>query len=406
MKVLVYPPTLELGGSQLNAIELAAALAERGHDVAVVAARPGPLAGMLADKGLRLLSLDLPGVRRPAPRAMLALARVVRRERPDIVHAYEAPTALEAFFGTRLARRATVVTSILSMTIPARFPRSIPLVVGTRALAEQASRAGHRSVHLIEPPVDTRRDRPDADMNTDAFLRAHQLNDDRLRIVIVSRLERQLKLEGLERLIAATAPLAADRPVCLVVVGGGTALPLLRQRAEEVNARLGRRAVVLTGPMTDPRPAYAAADVFAGMGGSALRAMAFAKPVVIVGERGFSEVAAPETVQRFLEEGFYGTGDGDLDPERLRRQLDGLLADPERRSRLGAFGRELVCQRFDLGVAAAALEQIYQGATAGRLPAGTELAEAGRALAWIGGLKAKQRVLQWRARRLPRQAHE
>jgi glycosyltransferase involved in cell wall biosynthesis len=406
VKVLVYPPTLELGGSQLNAIELAAALAERGHDLAVVAARPGPLTGLLADKGLRLLSLDLPGVRRPAPRAMLALARVVRRERPDVVHAYEAPTALEAFFGTGLARRAVVVGSILSMTIPARFPRSIPLVVGTSALAAQASRAGHRSVHLIEPPVDTRRDRPDADVDTGAFLRRHRLDDDRLRIVIVSRLERQLKLEGLERLIAAAAPLAGDHPVRLVVVGGGTALPLLRQQGEEVNARLGREAVVFTGPLTDPRPAYAAAHVVAGMGGSILRGMAFAKPVVVLGERGFSQVVAPETVQGFLDEGFYGTGDGDLDPEPLRRQLDGLLADPERRSRLGSFGRALVCDRFDLGVAAASLEGIYQRAMAGRHLAGAELAEAGRALAWIGGFKAKQQLLQWRARRLPGQAHE
>jgi glycosyltransferase involved in cell wall biosynthesis len=403
VKVLVYPPTLDLGGSQFNAIELAAALAERGHDVAVVAARRGPLAEVVADKGLRLLSLDLPRVRRPAPRAMLAVARLLRREQPDLIHAYEAPTALEAFFGAGLARGVVVVASVLSMTLPARFPRSIPLVVGTRALEDQANATGHRAVWLIEPPVDTRRDHPDADLDAQAFLRRHGLDDDQLRIVIVSRLELEFKLEGLERLIAASALLAGDRPARLVVVGGGPALPRLRAQAEEVNAHLGRPAVVLTGPLTDPRPAYAAADVVAGMGGSVLRGMAFAKPVVVVGEQGFSDVVTPETVQRFLDEGFYGTGDGDLDPAPLSWQLDGLLADRDRRARLGAYGRELVRARFDLGVAAATLEQIYERALAGSSPAGDRLVEAGRALAWIGGFKAKQRLLQWQARRAPEQ---
>jgi glycosyltransferase involved in cell wall biosynthesis len=402
VKVLVYPPTLELGGSQLNAIDLAAALAGRGHEVAVVASRPGPLAELLAAKGLRLLSLDLPGMRRPALRAALALARVVRREKPDLVHAYEAPTTLEAFFAARLALRVPVVSTILSMSVPARLPRSIPLVVGTRALEEQAGRAGHRSVFLIEPPVDTGHDRPDAE---DAFLRQHGLDDDQLRIVAVSRMERQLKLEGLERLIAAAEILAGELPVRLVMVGGGAMLPLLRQRAEEANGRLGRPAIVLTGPLADPRPAYAAADVVVGMGGSILRGMAFAKPAVVLGEGGFSEPVTPETVQRFLVEGFYSVGDGDLGPERLCGQLRELLADRERWPRLGAFGRDLVRERFDISVAAATLEGIYQGATGSRRPSRSraQLAEAGRTLAWIGGFKAKQRLLRWRARRAPQE---
>ena len=36
LKVLVYPHDMAMGGSQLNAIELAAAVGELGHSVAVV----------------------------------------------------------------------------------------------------------------------------------------------------------------------------------------------------------------------------------------------------------------------------------------------------------------------------------------------------------------------------------
>jgi len=240
-----------------------------------------------------------------------------------------------------------------------------------------------------------------ARLGVDAFLRRYGLDDDQLRIVIVSRLERQLKLEGLERLMAASETLAEDLPVRLIVVGGGSMLPLLEMKAEEVNGRLGRQAIILTGPLTDPRPAYAAAHVVAGMGGSILRGMAFAKPAVVLGERGFSAAVTPDTVKQFLVEGFYGVGDGDIGVEQLYQQLRGLLEDRERRKRLGVFGRQLVCAQFDVGVAAATLERIYGRALDGRTPARPQLAEAARTLAWIGGFKAKQRLLQWRARRAP-----
>ena len=42
MRVLVYPHTMEIGGCQLNAVETAGALRDRGHDVSVISA-PGPL---------------------------------------------------------------------------------------------------------------------------------------------------------------------------------------------------------------------------------------------------------------------------------------------------------------------------------------------------------------------------
>ncbi len=68
--------------------------------------------------------------------------------------------------------------------------------------------------------------------------------------------------------------------------------------------------MVLTGAMVDPRPAYAAADVVVGMGGSALRGMAFGKAVIVVGERNFAEIFDPDTAERFYDRGIYGLGDG------------------------------------------------------------------------------------------------
>ena len=57
MRVLVYPHAMELGGSQLNAIELAAAVGNRGHQV-IVLSEDGPLVEAVHRLGLEHVRLD------------------------------------------------------------------------------------------------------------------------------------------------------------------------------------------------------------------------------------------------------------------------------------------------------------------------------------------------------------
>jgi glycosyltransferase involved in cell wall biosynthesis len=217
-------------------------------------------------------------------------------------------------------------------------------------------------------------------------------------VVLVSRLATELKLEGLRRAIGAVELLATATATQLVVVGDGPARAALEREADAVNRRAGHRVVTLTGELLDPRPAYAAGDVLLGMGGSALRAMAFAKPVVVLGERGFAATLTPERVETFLWQGFYGLGDGETDPAPLAALLRPLLADPRRRAELGAFARELVEARFSLTAAAARQEALYErwlaGAPRRRLVAGDAVVSAGRLL----GHKVRRRLDRYRGR--------
>ena len=163
-----------------------------------------------------------------------------------------------------------------------------------------------------------------------------------------------------------SSPPNSVRPLRSSVTGPRDHLEVL---AGSVNERLGRRAVTLTGELLDPRGAYAAADVTLGMGSSALRAMAFARPLVVLGENGFCEVFDAESARQFLWQGFYGLGDiGDHDDAvaRLAAIVGDLIADPERRAALGRFGRDFVVDRFDLHRQAAQLDAIYQQVAAWR----------------------------------------
>jgi glycosyltransferase involved in cell wall biosynthesis len=362
MRLIVYPHRLEIGGSQINAIELAGAVSALGHEV-IVFGQPGGLVERVRDMGLEYVAAPRPRGR-PSATVMRALRKLVDARGVQVVHGYEWTTALEAYWGPRASRGVPAVATVMSMAVAPFLPLDMPLVVGTEQIADHERRAGRRAVEVIEPPVDVTRNAPGA-VDAAAFRREHDVDPHALTIVCVSRLSPDLKLEGLLAAAGVAGRLAATAPLQLVIAGDGPCRGEVTQAAERANAAAGRRAVVLTGELRDPRPAYAAADVCLGMGGSALRAMAFGRPLVVQGERGFWETLTPDTVSRFLWTGWYGVGDGaEHGAARLEAHLRGLLDDPGRRATLGAYARELVERRFSLQAAAARQLGLYEQAVA------------------------------------------
>lgn len=378
MRLLVAPHDLGIGGSQINAIDLAAGAAEAGHDV-IVYGKPGPLVERIESRGLEFVAAR-PLRYRPAPSRIAQLTRLARRRRLDLIHAYEWPPCLDAYYGAHLRGGVPLLCTVLSMSVSPYVPASVPLVMGTEALAAEAAREHRAPVWALEPPVDTAADSPAVDGDP---LR-HRLGlcaDDPL-VVTVSRLSLELKLDALVEAVDAVDALAAELPLTLLMVGDGPAAEALRARAARVNRRHGREVVRFAGALSNPRPAYAAADLVLGMGGSALRALAAAKPLIVQGEAGFSKTFAPASREYFLQHGFWGIGDGSSNANRLADQVRELLGDRQRRLALGDFGRETVVERFSLARATELQVGIYEtilaARTAGRL--GEAAAAAGRAL--------------------------
>jgi glycosyltransferase involved in cell wall biosynthesis len=370
LRILVYPHAMHVGGSQLNAIELAAAVRDLGHDVTVIGDE-GPLVDRVHALGLE--HLPVPGKRRrPSPGVALRLRALIRRRGFDVVHGYEWPPGLEAAAACFPGGRSAAVCTVMSMAVAPFLPASAPLVVGTRALMEHTAATRRGPVYLIEPPVDVEDNAPGHPVAE--FRARYGLDEERhgerrpLDIGVVCRLVPELKLEGILTAIDVVGRLARDRPVRLVVAGDGPARETVERRAAQSNAYAGRRAIVLTGQLLDPRPAYAAADVMLGMGGSALRALAFGRPLVVQGEHGFWELLTPTSSELFLSQGWYGVGDGTGGADRLTAILSRLLDDRALRETLGTYGRDLAVERFSLTRAAKLQEEIYRRAVAGRRP--------------------------------------
>lgn len=343
LRVLVAVHHLTLGGSQMNAIDLATGVRDRGHEV-VVAGPAGPLVDVIRERGLPYERVNLDRADRAA-KDFRRMREVVRSVRPDVVHAYELTSALVCFLGSHWRDRVPLTMTINSMSVPDFMPGSIPLqVCGPLIASEVRSRTG--SVGVLEIPTDCVGQHPD--VSGAAFRAEVGAADGELLVVIVSRFARVLKQQGLETAVRAAARLAPRHRMRLVLVGDGPAMLELRALAEATNSAVGREVVVLTGERSDPRPAYAAADVVVGMGGSLLRAMAFGKPCVVQGENGFFRTLDAVTAREFRWHGFYGIGAGGSGEDTLVEILDKVLCDEVLRKENGGFALDLVRQFYSL----------------------------------------------------------
>ncbi|MFZ4790775.1 MAG: glycosyltransferase family 4 protein [Candidatus Competibacteraceae bacterium] len=362
MKILVFSHQLIMGGTVVNAIELATALRDlHGFDV-VLFASPGSMVTLVEKKGLRYL---------PAPDARfhptLAIARAlrnaVRSERPDLIHAWDWWQCVDAYYAAHILMRIPMVVTDMSMNVTRLLPKALPTTWGTPELVDQAKAAGRQRVKLLVPPVDVHLNAPNA-VDSRPFRDRYGIEEGDITLVTVSRLDWFLKGESLVRTIDAVRTLGHDFPLRLVIVGEGTARAKLERLADDANAELARPAVVLTGALLDPRPAYAAADIVVGMGGSALRGMAFGKPVVIVGEQNFSTPLTPETAEFAYYKGMYGRGDGSPSNARLEADIRGLAEHPDQFPALGEFSRQFVLRHFSLEAVSSHLAEICRDAVA------------------------------------------
>ena len=315
MRVLIFGHRLEVGGTQVNTIELSSFIRDHhNHDVLLFAA-PGPMLDMVHKKNLSFVAA--PDVRlHPSPIRMQALRATVKQFRPDIIHAWDWWQALEAYYGVHLPMGVPVLATDMMMELTKVLPKQLPTTFGIPAIQRLATSSGWRRADVLLPPVDTVSNAVDV-ADGRSFRQQNDVKKNEIVVVSVSRLAGEFKAGPLKEAMEVVRRLGIKLPIKLLIVGDGPAHECLKKTAALINLELGRVAVSLVGPMLDPRPAYAAADVVVGMGGSALRALAFGKPLVVVGKEGFARLFSPESADWFYNSGMYGSSKDVVEGEGL-----------------------------------------------------------------------------------------
>jgi glycosyltransferase involved in cell wall biosynthesis len=273
MKVLFLVRDLAVGGSQRQLALLAAGLARRGHDVAVVVLYAGgPLEALLAGSGVRLLPLGKSS-RWHAIAPLTRLRRLLLSEGPDVLYAFlPAQTTLAALllppgletklvFGLRAADmqldQYDALTALTYRSEAWLSRRADLIIANARAVRAEAIRRGLPADRIAVVPngIDCEAIRPDA-AGGRAQRRQWRLADDMFVIGCVARLD---PMKDHANLLRAGASFAREYPDArFVCVGDGPLRDNLKRLANSLE--LGDR-VVWAGEIVDARAAYNAFDI-------------------------------------------------------------------------------------------------------------------------------------------------
>ncbi len=357
LTALQLVPSLETGGAERATIDIASALVARG-DRALVASEGGRLEAELARAGATLIKAPLAAKNpwRVVSNGFL-LARLIRDEHVDIVHARSRAPAWSALIACRLTGTPFLTTfhGIYTETNTAkRFYNSVmargDLVIAnsryTAGLIRERYRAPPERIVVIARGIDLERFNRDAipDARIAALRSAWGLGAGR----VVLNIARLTAWKGQRVLIEAlaTPPLAGRTDLCLVLVGDDQGRADYRRGLEAlVETRgLGGR-VKIVGHVDDVPAALALADLAVvastepeAFGRTVVEAAAMGTPVVAtaLGATGETVLAPPA----FAAAGRTGWLIPPNDPKALGEAIAAALALlPEERAALAIRAR-------------------------------------------------------------------
>jgi glycosyltransferase involved in cell wall biosynthesis len=354
----------ETGGAQTYVASLLPGLVET-FDVVVAAHGDGPLKEAARSAGARFVSLR--HVRRPIspwrdPLGLFELLRLLRREKPHVVHVNSAKAAALGRLAAGLAGVPIRVYTVHGWAFLAHrglvsaayrwVERALrPLTTVTVCVSENERRAGlaaracdELSTIVIRNGVSTK------------TLDVAKSQSVGLRLVMVGRLQAPKDPITLVRALA----LVPRRDFEAVLVGDGPE----RAAVEDEIRQLGVGPVVrLLGERTDVAELLATADVFVlsthseGLPLSVLEAMAAGLPVVAANVGGIPELVA---------DGVSGLLVPPDDPDALAEAIERLLESPSLAQQLGHAGRRRVVENFDVEAVRKAHLALYRRMLASR----------------------------------------
>ena len=359
MKILFVVQRLTIGGCQVNAVNLGAALVQRGHQV-IVAAGPGPLVGRVQAKGMSYVPVAYDGFRHPSIRFMKELAHTVLAQPVDVVQAFDPILVLESY-GSQLWHHVPVFGMITAQAVPEfRLPttRTLALVNSdTRERYIERWRLRPDRLKMVVARLNCDEYRPTAADVATVF--AGLLLDPAQPIVtLVTRID-EGKWATVNLFLRAAAHWQRTRasrlPVQFVLVGGGAPLPEVQDFLKHAPG-----LVRITGERLDIPAVMNSSSVVLGMASTCQQGLACGRPVVALGNLGYSALIQPNNFETLAARHFNIHDLADLDqPETLSQQLETVLLDPRRAEQLGNFGRQMACERYDSRIGAQQLESEY-----------------------------------------------
>ena len=381
MKVLRVIARLNVGGPALHVAYLSAGLAERGYETILVAGTLArgeeSMAAVAERRGVRVEELEELhreiGLSRDV-RAILRLARLIRRERPTILHTHTAkagavgriaallagdarpPIVVHTFHGHVLRGYFDAPTTLAFRTLERWLARATTVLVAVSPeVRDDLVRLGvapASKFEVVRLGIELAERVGDDDGARDETRRLLGVSAESFLVGWVGRMTAVKRTRDVLRAFRALRDLGIDAHLCLV--GDGPERAELERYAHELG--VGRRCL-FTGYQEDVGRFYDAIDVLLlpsaneGTPVSVIEALAGGRPVVATRVGGTADVVRDGTDGFLVAVGDVGA---------LAARLAELAADPDLRASMGAEGRARVLGRYTVPRLVDDMDRLYR----------------------------------------------
>lgn len=131
-----------------------------------------------------------------------------------------------------------------------------------------------------------------------------------------------------------------------IIVGDGPGREIIEKEAQIINEMINRENVHVVGAKVNVIPYYRESDIVIGTGRVALEAMLCRKPVIAMGNQGYTGPITKETKDMQWKM-YFGDHDALENPNvtTLTRDIRNFMRNPERRKRIGEWGK-IWCEKM------------------------------------------------------------
>lgn len=368
IKVLMTQMSLDIGGAETHILELAIGLVKMGYDISV-ASNGGAYVEELTKNGIAHYKVPL-HTKRPQDviKSYKILCNIVEEQRFDLIHAH---ARIPGFISGKICKKYNIpfVTTahwVFKTSYGLKYitdwgDKTIAVSSDIKKYLLDNYKIREEDINVTINGINTERFSEQVDYYE--VLKTFHLKQESFKIVYISRMDSDRAKVAFQLCNIADRLDKKIENLEIVIVGGGDVFDDLSKLAGEVNQKVGRKLVTLTGARTDINKFVAMSDLFIGVSRSALEAMGGRKPVILAGNEGYIGLFTKDKIETAVQSNFTCRNTGEPEEKRLYEDIVCFCEMPAaEKHEIADYSKQVILEHYSVEKMASDTSSAYRAA--------------------------------------------
>ncbi|WP_097026231.1 glycosyltransferase [Clostridium peptidivorans] len=369
LRILMLIDALNIGGTEMYVLELAKSLEKLGAHV-VIGTSGGPLVEVFKHYGLKVVEIPFASdyiSNKNIMKLIKLTKKIIDEEKINLLHchlfasmrlgndiyrSYKIPyiVTLHGLFYPNDILFASCINATKIIAVSEPIKKLIESKLGSRIRGEIVVIPNGIDMEIFHPQHTVKGLKNQLDIPENSQI-----------ITYCSRLDWGKTLAAESFIFACFILMIKNKHLHAFVIGDGADKHLITHEVSILNKMLQRDAIHVVGAKFNVLPYYQNANIVVGTARVALEAMSCGKPVIAVGNHGYTGIISPRCMNEQWNMYF---GDHDsikkADPLTLAKDLNELLQNSKACKSLEKWGRSWCEEKFDSRLVAKDIFDLYQ----------------------------------------------